>query len=69
MVDTMVSTAEAILDARPEDPPYEAEIIAAAERRLRMIVLGVPQWRSSGSGAPMAAPRSGAPFGYAPAAR
>jgi len=46
MVNTMVSTAEAILDARPEDPTAEAEIVATAERQLRMIVLGVSQWRS-----------------------
>ena len=46
MVTTMVSTAEAILDARPEDPTAEAEIVATAERQLRMIVLGVSQWRS-----------------------
>jgi AcrR family transcriptional regulator len=60
MVNTMVSTAEAILDARPEDPAAEAEIIATAERQLRMIVLGVPQWRSSR--APVAGdPRAGDP--------
>jgi AcrR family transcriptional regulator len=46
MVNTMVSTAEAILDAR--DPAAEAEIIATARRQLRMITLGVPAWRSSG---------------------
>jgi len=50
MVNAMVSTAEAILDAEPADPTAEAEIIATAERQLRMIVLGVPHWRSSGSG-------------------
>ena len=51
MVNAMVSIAEAILDAPPEDPAAEAEIIATAERQLRMIVIGVPQWRSSdGSG-------------------
>jgi len=51
IVNAMVSTTEAILDAPPEDPAAEAEIIATAERQLRMIVIGVPQWRSSdGSG-------------------
>jgi hypothetical protein len=49
IVNAMVSTAEAILDAPPEDPSAEAEIIAIAERQLRMIMLGVPQWRSSGA--------------------
>jgi hypothetical protein len=47
MVNAMVSTAEAILDAPPEDPAAEADIIATAKRQLRMIVLGVPAWRSS----------------------
>ncbi len=46
MVNAMVSTAEAILDAPPHDPAAEAEIIATAERQLRMITLGVPNWRS-----------------------
>ncbi len=56
MVNTMVATAEAILDASPEDPAGEAEIITTAERQLRMIVLGVPQWRSAGMQAPPAGP-------------
>jgi len=47
MVNAMVATAEAILDAPEEDPVAEAEIIATARRQLRMIVLGVPEWRSS----------------------
>ena len=63
MVNAMVSTAEAILDAPPKDPTAEAEIIATAERQLRMIVLGVPQWRSSGGRArpPAASRRAAAP--------
>jgi AcrR family transcriptional regulator len=44
-VNTMVATAEAILDAPPGDPAAEAEIIATSERQLRMILLGVPHWR------------------------
>src|SRR5207244_6453748 len=61
MVNAMVSTAEAILDAPPKDPAAEAEIVATAERQLRMIVLGVPQWRSSGARAlPPAASRPAA---------
>lgn len=46
IVNAMVSTAQAILDAPPEDPAAEAEIIETAERQLRLIMLGVPQWRS-----------------------
>jgi len=46
MVNAMVSTAEAILDAPPMDPTAEAEIVATAGRQLRMITLGVPEWRS-----------------------
>lgn len=49
MVNTMVGTAEALLDAPPEDPTAEAEVSAAARRQLRMITLGVPQWRSAGA--------------------
>jgi AcrR family transcriptional regulator len=49
MVNAMVATAEAILDAPPHDPVAEAEIIATARRQLQMITLGVPQWRSSGT--------------------
>jgi hypothetical protein len=65
MVNAMVSTAEAILDAPPKDPTAEAEIITTAVRQLRMITLGVPQWRSPGAQPPppatsrrAAAPRS-----------
>jgi AcrR family transcriptional regulator len=47
MVNAMVSTAEAILDAPRKDPTAETEIVATAGRQLRMITLGVPQWRSS----------------------
>ena len=52
MVNTMVSTAEAILDAPPDDPSAEAEIIATARRQLLMIVLGVPAWRGAEAHAP-----------------
>jgi AcrR family transcriptional regulator len=50
MVNTMVSTAEAILDAPEEDPAADAEISATARRQLRMIALGASQWRSAGIG-------------------
>jgi AcrR family transcriptional regulator len=57
MVNTMVATAEAILDAPPKDPTAETEIVATARRQLRMITLGVPQWRiSSVAGPPGDAP-------------
>ncbi|MEX2193934.1 MAG: TetR family transcriptional regulator [Thermoleophilaceae bacterium] len=49
IVNAMVSTAQAILDAPPEDPAAEAEIIKTAESQLRMIMLGVPHWRSAGA--------------------
>ena len=55
MVNTMVSIAEAILDAPPQDPLAEAEIVATAERQLLMVALGVPEWRSAGAGAEVAA--------------
>lgn len=45
LVDTMVSTAEAILDADPDDPAAEREIVRVAEKRLLLIALAVPQWR------------------------
>lgn len=47
IVNFMVSAVETILDAPPKDPQAEAEIIAQAERQLRMLVVGVPQWRSA----------------------
>jgi AcrR family transcriptional regulator len=54
MVNTMVSIAEAILDAPPQDPAAEAEIVMTAERQLLMITLGVPEWRSAGALPPTA---------------
>ena len=52
MVNAMVSTAEAILDAPPKNPTAEAEVMATARRQLRMITLGTPQWRSSPTSKP-----------------
>lgn len=46
-VNSMVSIVEAILDAPPDDPEAEAEIIGTAERQLRLIALGVTQWKST----------------------
>jgi AcrR family transcriptional regulator len=51
IVNAMVSTAEAILDAPPADPTAEAEIVATAERQLVMIMLGIPNWRTAQAGA------------------
>lgn len=48
IVNTMVSTAEAIVDAPSGRPEAEREIVRNAEKQLRLIVLGVPAWRSSG---------------------
>jgi AcrR family transcriptional regulator len=48
MVDTMVATVEAILDAPADDPLAEQEIVLMAERQLRLIVLAIPHWHSAG---------------------
>ncbi len=45
MVNTMVSTAEALLDAGEDDPRAEAEVVRTAENQLRLIALGMPQWQ------------------------
>ncbi len=47
IVNTMVSTAEAIVDAPSGRPEVEDEIVRNAEKQLRLIVIGVPGWRSS----------------------
>jgi AcrR family transcriptional regulator len=60
MVNAMVATAEAILDAPQKDRTAEAEIIATAGRQLRMITLGVPAWRSPAASTPTSK-RGGAP--------
>lgn len=46
LVNAMVSTAQEILDAPPRDPAAEHKIAAIARRQLRLITLGVPQWRA-----------------------
>lgn len=45
MVNAMVSIAEQILDAPPNDAAAEAEIVRRAERQLLFISLAVPAWR------------------------
>lgn len=46
IVNAMVSTAEGIISAPPERPEAEREIIRTAEKQLRLIVVGVTDWRS-----------------------
>ena len=46
IVNAMVSTVEAIVDAPPDSPEAEAEAIRAAEHQLLLIALGVPHFRS-----------------------
>ncbi len=49
IVNTMVATIEALLDAPPRDPVAEADIAATARMQLKMITLGIPQWRNGSS--------------------
>lgn len=46
IVTTMVSTAEAVVDAPPERPDVEREIVRTVEQQLRMIVVGAGNWQS-----------------------
>ena len=46
VVTAMVSTAEAVVDAPPERPDVEREIVRTAEQQLRMIVVGASNWES-----------------------
>ncbi len=45
IVQTMVTTVQSLLDAEA-NKDEEASIITGAERKLRLIILGVPHWRS-----------------------
>ncbi len=49
LVNTMISTVGAMLDAPVAAPEAEAEIALVAEKQLRLTLLGVPQWVSGGS--------------------
>jgi AcrR family transcriptional regulator len=60
MVNTMVATVEAILDAPAEDPLAEQEIIITAEKQLRLIALSIPHWRSADAARDDASAASGA---------
>jgi AcrR family transcriptional regulator len=46
IVTTMVSTAEAVIDAPPERPDVERQIVHTVEQQLRMIVVGAANWKS-----------------------
>lgn len=46
IVDTMVSTAEGLLEVAPETPELEEAVIRQTERQLLLIALGVPAWRT-----------------------
>jgi AcrR family transcriptional regulator len=52
MVNTMVATVEAILDAPVDDPLAEQDVVVAAEKQLRLIVLAIPLWRGADGVAP-----------------
>jgi AcrR family transcriptional regulator len=45
LVNTMIATVEATLDVPVAAPDAEAEISRVAEKQLRLVILGVPQWR------------------------
>jgi len=46
LVNTMIATVGAMLDAPVAAPEAEAEIARVAEKQLLLILLGVPSWRS-----------------------
>lgn len=46
IVNAMVSIAEGIVSAPPERPEAEREIVRTAEKQLRLIVVGIANWRS-----------------------
>lgn len=48
LVNAMVATTESLLDAPPDSPAAESEIRRLAEKQLRLVALGVLQWRSEG---------------------
>jgi hypothetical protein len=57
-------TVEAILDAPPDDPLAEPEVILTAEKQLRLIALAIPHWRRAAGAAP---DDGGAAAAWAPA--
>ena len=49
MVDAMVATVEELLEVPADDLLGTEEVLRTAEHQLRLIVLAVPHWRSSGA--------------------
>src|SRR5271165_6158819 len=60
IVGTMVATVEALLDAPPDDPLAEQEIVTTAEAQLRLILLAIPLWHSDTGTQPAAPAADGA---------
>jgi AcrR family transcriptional regulator len=50
LVNTMIATVGAMLDVPVAAPEAEAEIARVAEKQLRLIMVGVPNWRSETRG-------------------
>jgi AcrR family transcriptional regulator len=46
IVTAMIATIVELLEARPGDQDADVRIITLARKRLRLILLGVPRWRS-----------------------
>jgi AcrR family transcriptional regulator len=49
IVNTMVSTAEEIIDAPAASADAEDEIVRTVEKQLRLVAVAAPHWRSAGS--------------------
>jgi AcrR family transcriptional regulator len=47
LVGAMISTVEAILDAPAHDDAAQEAITRLAEKQLRLVMLGIPHWRST----------------------
>ncbi|MBB4685220.1 AcrR family transcriptional regulator [Amycolatopsis jiangsuensis] len=45
IVTAMIATVVDLLETRPGDSAADERTVSAAEKRLRMILVGVPQWR------------------------
>ena len=46
LVTAMLATVQELLDARPRDTEADERIMCIAEKKLRLITLGVPRWHS-----------------------
>jgi AcrR family transcriptional regulator len=46
IVNAMLATVVELLEARPRDAEADEIIVRTAEKRLRLVFVGVPQWRS-----------------------